>query len=287
MRGRAEHSETSARPRRSLSGPMGTLAKRLQQIASRSLETESSNILKGGSANKRGLARALDTTLKSSHNMKVFGLGTAASMASPERYMRFTASMHAIYAAMESSFDASPSPAVAAVWDRFGPELRREPSLAADLEEACSLAALPRPTPSPATRAYVEAVEAASRADAADDGGRLVGHLYTRYFADLFGGQALAGPYRWALGLGSASPRHYDFGEFGAKRRDSIEAIYATINEAGELLARDERREAVVVEARDAFAHNVAVYREEGRLLTDGTVGIAKMAIGFGRSRWL
>ena len=265
---------------------MGTLAKRLQQIAARSLESESSNIIKTVSSNKRGLSKALDTTLRTSHDMKVFGLGTAASMANRERYARFTASMHAVYSAMEQNLDDSPSPSNAAVWRPFGSDLRRAPSLQADLDEACALTNLAPPTLSPATREYVAAIEAAARADADDDGGRLLGHLYCRYFADLFGGQALAGPYRWALDLGDASPRHYDFGEFGARRRDSIEAIYAAINEAGELLPAGEAQHvAVVDEARCAFAHNVAVYKEEGRLVADGVRGMVNMVVGFGRSR--
>lgn len=106
-----------------------------------------------------------------------------------------------------------------------------------------------------------------------------------RYFADLFGGQALAGPYRWALGLGAQSPRHYDFGEFGAQRRDSIERIYQSLNDAGELLESDAQREAVVEEARTAFRHNVHVYREEERLVVDGAIGMVRMVGGFARSR--
>ena len=264
---------------------MGTLAKRLQQLASRSMETESSNIIKTVASNKRGLSKALDTTLKSSHDMKVFGLGTAASMASHVRYARFTASMHAVYSAMERGLDAQPSPAVDAVWGKFGDALRRTPSLQTDLDEACELAALPPPALSPATRAYVAAIDEAARSDTANGGARLIGHLYCRYFADLFGGQALAAPYRWALALGPDSPRHYDFGALGANRRASIENIYAAINEAGEVLAVEAQRAAVVDEARGAFAHNVHVYSEDGRLLSDGTRGLLNMAVGFGRTR--
>ena len=108
----------------------------------------------------------------------------------------------------------------------------------------------------------------------------------TRYFADLFGGQALAAPYRWALALPADSPRHYDFGAFGANRRASIESIYEALNEAGEMLDDESAREAIVEEARGAFAHNVKVYAEDGRLVSDGAVGIARMAVGFGRSRF-
>ena len=95
----------------------------------------------------------------------------------------------------------------------------------------------------------------------------------------------MAGPYRWALDLPADSPRHYDFGAFGAARRESIEGIYVGLNEAGELLSGDAQRAAVVDEAKGAFRHNVHVYSEEGKLLSHGGIGVAKMVVGFGRSR--
>ena len=67
---------------RALLRAVGDFAKRLGQVAARSLESESSNILKKASANKRGLSLKLDGTLRKSHDMKVFGLGTLASLAS-------------------------------------------------------------------------------------------------------------------------------------------------------------------------------------------------------------
>jgi len=205
---------------------MGTLAKTIGRLAAGSLESESANILKRGSANKRGLSLGLDTTLRTSHDMKIFGLGTAASMANHARYHRFTGSMFQIYQAMEHGLDNSESAAVRRVWDKLGADLRRAPALRLDLEEASQLMdknssgaedILPI---TKATKAYVDAIESAAQGDNANGSGRLLGHLYCRYFADLFGGQALSGPYRWALGLGDESPRHFDFGDFGADRRN-------------------------------------------------------------------
>ena len=57
------------------------------------------------------------------------------------------------------------------------------------------------------------------------------------------------------------------------------------LNEAGDALGTDAARQAVVDEARAAFRHNVSVYSEEGRLAADGALGIARLAVGFGRSR--
>ena len=67
---------------------MGSFAKHLGQIMRRSWESESSNILRTMSANKieNSLAKQLDETLTRGHDMKVFGLGTIASMASIDRY---------------------------------------------------------------------------------------------------------------------------------------------------------------------------------------------------------
>ena len=75
------------------------------------------------------------------------------------------------------------------------------------------------------------------------------------------------------------------FGDFGTNRRESINLIYEAINECGEQLAGDEDREAVVAAAKDAFRHNIAVYKEEGQLVKDGAVGVARMVVGFGKSR--
>ena len=216
--------------------------------------------------------------------MKTFGLGTAASLASVDRYARFTASMRHVYGAMERSFDASTSPVVAPVWARFGDDLRREPALVLDLADVAAADAI---AITPATQAYVEAIESAAASDEADGGGRLIGHLYCRYFADLFGGQMLAAPTRYALApaVKPNTPRHYDFGDFGARRAESIEALYAAFNEAGDALGSEEARQAVVDEANLAFRHNIDVYSEEGGLMWGAAVGVGNMALGFAKAK--
>ena len=137
-----------------------------------------------------------------------------------------------------------------------GDHLRRASALSEDLAEVGGT-----PHTSPATRAYVAAIDAAAAEDNASGGARLLGHVYCRYFADLFGGQALAVPTRLALALGPGSPRHYDFGAFvSGRRREAIEELYERLNDAGDALAAS-ARDAVVGEARRAFALNVEVYR--------------------------
>ena len=208
---------------------MGSFAKVVSQLgnvasarlAAPAAATSSRGILQTSQANKTGLSLLLDQTLKSGHDMKTFGLGTAASLSSVERYARFTSAMCQVYGTMERSLDESASPVTLTLWKRFGGALRREPSLGLDLADVAS-------SPlqvTPATQAYCAAIEEAAAADNSDGGGRMIGHVYCRYFADLFGGQALAAPTRYALAPAvlPGTPRHYDFGKFGANRRESIE----------------------------------------------------------------
>ena len=87
---------------------MGSFAKALGQMARKSLETESANIIKVGCVFLRGmqtlaqslggdvqtvkankipgsLSLSLDGTLSRGHDMKTFGLGTVAALANRER----------------------------------------------------------------------------------------------------------------------------------------------------------------------------------------------------------
>ena len=131
-------------------------------------------------------------------------------------------------------------------------------------------------------------VAAAGAHDRESGGARLLGHLYCRYFADLFGGQMLELPFNAALGLVPGTPRHYGFdfqltgaGASGGGRREFIEQLYADINEAGALLSEVECA-AVVDEALLAFAHNAAVYAEEP-MTVDAARGVANLLVGGAR----
>eukprot|EP00937_MAST-01D_sp_MAST-1D-sp2_P007718 g7718.t1 len=293
---------------------MGSFAKALGQLSRKSLETESANILRTVRANKvpGSLSQALDTTLRTGHDMKTFGLGTMAAMGSVPRYARFTHAMLHVYAAMERELDASAAtPAYTAVWSDYGAVLRRAERLRADLDDVLSLAdagagadsdyaaALAAhgadAQPSPATCAYVAAIEAAGADDREHGGARLLGHLYCRYFADLFGGQMLEWPFNVALGLAPGTPRHYSFAFPAAvgSRRAFIEDVYARINTAGEQLRAgagvgpgacpgaqgDAALDAVVDEALLAFRHNAHVYSEEP-MAADAVRGVVNMMAG-------
>ena len=265
---------------------MGTLAKRLGQIAARSVETESANILKTCAANKipGSLAQRLDGTLKDGHDMKAFGLGTAATMASVQRYGSFTRSMHAVYSTMEEELDAcgpETTPAVHTLWCRHGNILRRAPALAADLADVATQDWLKTPL-SPSTQAYVARIRSAAEYDRARNGARLLGHVYCRYFADLFGGQMLAFPTRAALDLETGTPRHYTFDlPADLDRRSYIESLYSDLSIAGNSLQKGEQ-DAVVKEALSAFQHNIEVYTEEP-VIAAAVWGVINVATGLPR----
>lgn len=264
---------------------MGDVAKRLGQVAAKSLESESANILKTATANKTSLSKALDGTLKRGHDMKTFGLGTLASMSDRERYARFTGSMYAVYQAMETELDASVSVSkpVATVWKPYGDILRRSERLEKDWLDVSPNQTLQdladESSWSSATLAYVEGIREAGEHDRETKGARLLGHLYCRYFADLFGGQMLATPYRVALGLPVGTPRHYHFDFDKGSRRSLIEGVYGSINEAAEELTTDQQ-EQVVEEAMEAFRHNIHVYSEDGGLYRDSLKGGWNMITG-------
>mmetsp|Transcript_55501 Transcript_55501/g.111316 ORF Transcript_55501/g.111316 Transcript_55501/m.111316 type:complete len:322 (-) Transcript_55501:139-1104(-) len=313
---------------------MGTFTRRLGQLAGKSLTTESAAILRDSASNKvpGSLSLALDATLKQGHDMRVFGLGTAATLSNRARYARFTRNMLAVYSRMErhldlasSSAPSSQHPPVALVWNAFSSTLRRAPSLHADLIDvgvvlsSDELSALSGGSSvgdcsgvSPATVAYLSALDAAAADDANTGGARLLGHLYCRYFADLFGGQMLRAPTAYALGLPSGTPRHYNFdfrsfdysqtlsvgnfvGDGGNRdrlskgalqppsRKEFIESLYRQLNEAGKApyLTTPEEQKAVAAEALLAFELNVGVYAEEGRLYADAVKGTANVAAGF------
>jgi len=254
----------------------------------RFLQTESKNIIVTSAANKvpGSLSLGLDGTLKSGHNMRVFATGTAAALANRGRYGRFTRSMHAAYSAMESELDSSSSDgAVAAFWKEYGAVLRREPSLRADLADVNILVTAEAEgfdehaeQLSPATYRYVQSIRVAGAADRKDGGARLLGHVYCRYFADLFGGSMLQSPTRWALDLPADTPRHYAF-ELPIERKGFIENIYTSLNVVGESLPTEQFAD-VVAESTLVFKLNADVYSEEP-MMVDALVGSFNVAKGY------
>uniref|UniRef100_A0A7S0SNZ9 Uncharacterized protein n=1 Tax=Mantoniella antarctica TaxID=81844 RepID=A0A7S0SNZ9_9CHLO len=257
-------------------------------------------IFKTSVANKIGLAHALDGVMRSgAHDMKVFGNGTLAALASKKAYAKFAAAHYHFYGELERCLDdaaAGPHPTPSgALWAKFSTELRRAPALADDLRDLLGTTPEAHP-PTPAVAAYMTRIgeaakrETAAAAAAAAKGGGdgdaqpplLVAHFYTRYLADLFGGSMLGWPTKRALGLPSV-PTYYqhDNERVGARRGQYIESVYEAINQASVEAAGGnggpeggvEQREGLsesamaemVVEATESFRLNADIYCEDGR----------------------
>lgn len=185
--------------------------------------------------------------------------------------------MLSVYTAMEAEFDKASSgvsPAVHEVWNQHQRVLRRAPALEADLADVGG--ALVK---SPATDRYVAGIRIAGEDDRARGGARMLGHLYCRYFADLFGGQMLGYPTEVALALPANTPRHYIFAFPRGERRDYIEQIYRSLNDAGQQLT-PEAFEEVIQEALAAFDYNKSLYSEEPYVL-DGVRGAMNVCTGY------
>jgi len=244
-------------------------------------KSESAQTLVSSAANKRGLSKMLDGTLREgAHDMRVFGLGFLRSVASHDEYVHFTTGMFHFYGAMEERFAAADGlPKL--VWSKF-PELPRQSKIKRDLQMvgAWKESGLPM---SAATERYVQAIHTA----ADEEGGvRLFGHFYVRYLADLFGGRALGAPTRIALSL-PETPHFYVWcASVETDRRAYIERIYEELNAAGDAMEGAEQRDRVVEEARAAFAHNAAVYVEQPGLEWGAAKGAMNIAVGAISQRW-
>lgn len=260
-------------------------------------------IFRGSVANKSGLSHALDAVMREGHHdMRAFGRGTLAALASRAAYARFTAAHFHFYSELERRLDdaargPNPTP-TGSVWRRFSEDLRRAPALERDL--AVLLDTTPGDHPvSPATAAYMRAIATAAEREASScsAGSRepdratpsLLAHFYARYLADLFGGSMLGWPTRRALGF-KQTPQFYthdvfDSGKPGVSRKQYVERVYEAINDAGEDIGANATAE-TVEEARRAFAANAAVFAEgSGSSLLAATVGGVRVMGGYAAER--
>lgn len=284
---------------------MGSLSKKLGQLAALSLESESSQILRTIKPNKvpNSLSQRLDTTLKESHDMKVFGMGTLASMANKQRYVRFTTSLYGVYSTMEdemdkccvqstsnslgnenlsehSESDTEQNSPVAHFWNKHSEILRRAEHLRRDISALTDNDLGKDYSYSQPTLNYMNAIKDAGDQDRREGTGRLLGHAYTRYLADLMGGQVLGTPTRLALRMEEGMPQQYSF-SFPTDRKSYVESIYHDFNESGKMMNDDVViLEEVAEEARAAFRHNINVYGEEP-LILDSLLGLKNIATGY------
>ena len=128
-------------------------------------------------------------------------------------------------------------------------ELDRAPSLAADLATLKAKRPLPDLPYLPEARAYVRAIEAASRGA----GSGLAAHAYARYLGDLSGGQILQKLLGKSLSLSPAELTFYDFTKIA-----DIAAYKAGYRAALEQLGREiSDADDVADEGARAFALNI------------------------------
>jgi heme oxygenase len=171
-------------------------------------------------------------------------------------YTRWHAQQYFVYEAVEAAAERYADDPVAGPF--VFPELARLPAIEADL------AFLMGPTwrsgiePLPATRAYVDRIEAA----AAWPGG-YIAHAYTRYLGDLSGGQAFGKAARGHYGFDGAGASFYDFP--GIKSPKAFKEEYRARLDAVDLSEAD--RDRVVEEVLLAYDHNGAVLAALGALL--------------------
>jgi len=156
--------------------------------------SSSGAIFRASRANKQGLAKMLDGTLRNNHDLRVFGWGFLVEVSSRASYSRFIAQRFHYYSAMERRFDDSTADApMHHLWSRVHEQLRQRPCLLHDLETV-EMEERDLPPPTAATAAYISSINSASEQG-------LIGHFYCRYFADLFGGSLLGKPTKLALSL--------------------------------------------------------------------------------------
>jgi heme oxygenase len=164
--------------------------------------------------------------------------------------------LYAVYAALETGLRQHAAHPLLAPLDTL--PLARCSALAADLQALCgdgwahSLPVLP------VAAAYAERL----RALAATQPALLAAHAYVRYLGDLSGGQALRRIVRQRGGMvgeaGEAGTLFFDFGPPA-----QVAALARGLRSALDTLPVDETQtEALVAEARWAFAQHVALFEE-------------------------
>ncbi|MFO1302683.1 MAG: biliverdin-producing heme oxygenase [Burkholderiales bacterium] len=160
------------------------------------------------------------------------------------RYVRLLASLHTIYEALEGALDADRVRAVAPM-----PALRRTEALARDLAD---YGTDPHRAPPEAV-----AVDYAARVAhlAREQPALVAAHAYVRYLGDLSGGQILKDIV--ARAVAPAPGRGTAFYAFGGAAE--LDRARTSIREALDAMP-SAHHDAVVAEARDAFARHIQLF---------------------------
>ena len=164
-------------------------------------------------------------------------------------YTRWHAQQYFVYEAIEAAAERFADDAAAGPF--VFPELARLPAIEADLRFLMGPKWRSGIEPLPATRAYVERIDAAC----AEGPGGYIAHAYTRYLGDLSGGQAFGKAARRSYGFEGEGASFYEFTAikspkaFKEEYRARLDAV--DLPEAGKVR--------VIEEILLAYDHNGAV----------------------------
>ena len=168
------------------------------------------------------------------------------------QYCLLLRNLHALYAALESALDRHAAmPLVAPV---RVPVLYRTAALAADLRTLHGAAWNELPVAA-AMQSYVARLDQIARAQPP----LLAAHAYVRYMGDLSGGQILRDVVRRALDLQDGTGIAFYTFAGGGDGREIKEGFLAALDALPVDAAIEQ---AIVTEARDAFARHVALFEE-------------------------
>ena len=202
-----------------------------------------------------GLALMLDDGTRKSHSVaqnSAFVTGFFRGLSTKEAYRNLLTSLYFVYTAMEESFDRTTDQRVTTLDD---PELRRLSALKEDMDYFYGSNWSETIRASPSTKAYVDRIVQVAESKPY----LLIGHQYSRYLGDLFGGQMMGGMAQRSLGLeDNKGVAFYQFEDIPSTK-DFITKWYEKLNQ---LELSDEERMEIVEEANYVFSLNIAILDE-------------------------
>jgi heme oxygenase (biliverdin-producing, ferredoxin) len=174
-------------------------------------------------------------------------------------YRKLVANLYFVYSAMEAAMHGLKDDPV--MGKMYFPELDRKASLESDLAFYYGPNWQNEVQPSKATQAYVAQIEKVAK----EDPEKLIAHLYTRYIGDLSGGQILKKIAVNAMNLNEGEgTSFYGFPQIADEK--AFKTMYRTTMDS--LPVTEEKADAIVEEANDAFGHNMEMFQElEGNLV--------------------
>jgi len=207
------------------------------------------------SARLSGMALMLDDGTRKSHSVAEstqFVTGFFKGLGDRESFSKLVTSLYFIYEAMEIAFDSTEDQSVKHL---DFPQLRRLPALEVDMEYFHGPRWRESIKPSLATVRYCDQI----RRVAAENPYLLIGHQYSRYVGDLFGGQMMGGMAVKSLGLKEgAGTAFYRFKDI-SNTKSFIQTWYSTLNA---LSLSEAQKKAIVDEANVVFRLNIDVFEE-------------------------